>query len=289
MNDADAKASKAEKIRRDASLPMSDIQSNPITALGYKKLKDPKTGIVKVGDVDDFEERGSYNPVKNKMALNSVTLRNKPKLRDDVAKHELGHTASHALNPEPQQSTSHASKARATNKELETLRDKEENRQRRLDLTHSKDRTHRAAASSWSSNMHDRDQIALDKDNESLKNKARKTLYKAYGAPDRATMSDRDLGKTATGTIIPEETYMTIKERFYANLDLIREEAEQLDELRGYRKKKLFGKDPLVAVANRAINRMKLPPHKGKLSPEELKSNRKNRKVSQMAFDRMPD
>lgn len=70
----------------------------------------------------------------------------------------------------------------------------------------------------------------------------------------------------------------------------IREEVESLDELTGYKKKKLFGKDPLTAVANRAINRMKLPPNDGgKLSPKDRASNEKNRKVSQMAFDRMEE
>ena len=67
------------------------------------------------------------------------------------------------------------------------------------------------------------------------------------------------------------------------------EEVEQIDELTG-KKKKLFGKDPLSAVANRAINRMKLPPNDGsKLSPEKIASNKKNSKVSRMAFDRMEE
>lgn len=65
------------------------------------------------------------------------------------------------------------------------------------------------------------------------------------------------------------------------------EEVEQIDELTG-KNKKLFGKDPLLAVANRAIDRMKLPPNDGsKLSPEERASNKKNSKVYRMAFDKM--
>lgn len=67
------------------------------------------------------------------------------------------------------------------------------------------------------------------------------------------------------------------------------EEVEQIDELTG-KNKKLFGKDPLLAVARRAINRMKLPPNDGsKLSPEEIESNKKNSKVSRMAFDKMEE
>ena len=67
------------------------------------------------------------------------------------------------------------------------------------------------------------------------------------------------------------------------------EEVEQIDELTG-KKKKLFGKDPLSAVANRAIDRMKLPPNDGsKLSPEERASNEKNTKVARRAFERMEE
>ena len=67
------------------------------------------------------------------------------------------------------------------------------------------------------------------------------------------------------------------------------EEVEQIDELTG-KKKKPFGKDPLSAVANRAIDRMKLPPNDGsKLSPEEVRRNRLYGKVSRMAFDRMEE
>jgi hypothetical protein len=79
---------------------------------------------------------------------------------------------------------------------------------------------------------------------------------------------------------------MDIKENFYSKLQTIREEAEQLDELKGYGNKKL-----LLRVANRAINRMKLPPNDGsKLSTKEIASNKKNSKVSRRAFDKMePD
>ena len=67
------------------------------------------------------------------------------------------------------------------------------------------------------------------------------------------------------------------------------EEVEQIDELTG-KKKKPFGKDPLSAVANRAINRMKLPPNDGsRLSPEEVRRNKLYGKVSRMAFDRMEE
>lgn len=85
--------------------------------------------------------------------------------------------------------------------------------------------------------------------------------------------------------IVKAEDYISTAHDYL--MSEMNEEVEELDELTGYRKKKLFGKDKLVAVANRAVNRMKLPPDKGKLSPEELASNKKNRKVSQMAFDRM--
>ena len=78
--------------------------------------------------------------------------------------------------------------------------------------------------------MHDRDQQALDKINDTDRNRARQILYKKYGAADRSTMTDRDLGKTATGTIIPEEIKIDIKENFYQKLQ---ESREQLDELKG--------------------------------------------------------
>ena len=96
---------------------------------------------------------------------------------------------------------------------------------------------------------------------------------------------DTDLPEWVQSKITKAEDYISTAHDYL--MSEMNEETEQLDELTG-RKKKLFGKDPLVAVANRAIDRMKLPPNgTGKLSPEELASNKKNSKVSRWAFDRM--
>ena len=76
-----------------------------------------------------------------------------------------------------------------------------------------------------------------------------------------------------------------------AEITTMKEAVKHIEELTGYRKKKpFFGKDLLSAVANRAIDRMKLPPNDGsKLSPEEIADNKKNRRVSQRAFDKMEE
>lgn len=120
------------------------------------------------------------------------------------------------------------------------------------------------------------------KDKEELQGRIRKKHGEAWTETERIRKEKKSKGSEDTKKI---DKYRNRLAKIHNKLD-----EEQLDELRGYRKKKLFGKDPLVAVANRAINRMKLPPNDGKkLSPEELASNKKYRKVSQMAFDRMPD
>jgi hypothetical protein len=96
---------------------------------------------------------------------------------------------------------------------------------------------------------------------------------------------DTDLPEWVQSKITKAEDYISTAHDYL--MSEMNEETEQLDELTG-RKKKLFGKDPLVAVANRAIDRMKLPPNgTGKLSPEEIASNKKYSEVSRRAFDRM--
>lgn len=97
-----------------------------------------------------------------------------------------------------------------------------------------------------------------------------------------------DLPEWVQSKITKAEDYISTANEYLSSE--MTEEVEELDELTGYRKKKLFGKDPLVAVANRAIDRMKLPPNgPGKLSPKELESNKKNSKVAHRAFTKMEE
>lgn len=81
---------------------------------------------------------------------------------------------------------------------------------------------------------------------------------------------------------------MDIRENFHNKLQSIREAAEQLDErkgLKGWRKKKLFGKDPLGAVTRRAVDRMKVMPQNQK----EKEQNAKSSKILGWAADRSED
>ena len=98
---------------------------------------------------------------------------------------------------------------------------------------------------------------------------------------------DTDLPEWVQSKITKAEDYISTAHDYL--MSEMSEEVEQIDELTG-KKKKLFGKDPLSAVANRAINRMKLPPNDGsRLSPEEVRRNKLYGKVSRMAFDRMEE
>ena len=98
---------------------------------------------------------------------------------------------------------------------------------------------------------------------------------------------DTDLPEWVQSKITKAEDYISTAHDYL--MSEMSEEVEQIDELTG-KKKKPFGKDPLSAVANRAINRMKLPPNDGsRLSPEEVRRNKLYGKVSRMAFDRMEE
>lgn len=64
-----------------------------------------------------------------------------------------------------------------------------------------------------------------------------------------------------------------------------RDAKKQLDELTGYRKPRLFGKDPLAAVSKRAVDRMKVKPKNEK----EKAQNAKSSKVMRWVADRVED
>lgn len=220
----DTSAAKKAKAAADSKLDMDKIQSDPTTALGYEKVKDPKTGILSVKQDPDPGHWGSYSPGTNTLAISPNASPERYKM---TATHELGHAGSVATNP-----------SIAKMDPNDPALGREELRQRRADLNK---RTGKAREDSlaFTQDLNDRDQIALDKANDATRNKARQILYKKYGAPDRSTMSDKDLGKTATGSIIPEERAMSIRERFYANLNMIREDYDHVyksvaNQLQGY-------------------------------------------------------
>jgi len=202
---------KTIKSFKDKELPMDKIQNDPVLSYGYRSVKNKDYDAVDLNpEPDPKNNYGSYNPNTNQIYMNNKYKKSKDSYSSTI-RHELGHAASVNL--------------KGGMKNID--RDTEELRQRRRDIDTNKPNSYTYKSGvKWTQKLHDRDQISLDKDNESLKNKARKALYKDYGAPDRATMSDRDLGKTATGTIVPEETKMDIKENFYRKLQTIREEAE---------------------------------------------------------------
>ena len=201
---------KTIKASKDRELPMDKIQNDPVLSYGYRAVKNKDYDAVDLHKETNPENLGSYDMETNKISMNDKWKKSKEAYSATI-RHELGHASSVHLKGKDN-----------INKDTEELR------QRRKDID-----TNKPVTSAYKSGvketekLHDRDQISLDKDNEALKNKARKALYKDYGAPDRSTMSDRDLGKAATGTIVPEETKMNIKERFYDNLDMLREGIER--------------------------------------------------------------
>jgi hypothetical protein len=211
-------AIKTAKTATDNKLEMNKIQNDPIMSLGYDKTKNPNTGILPIEKEKNPNNYGSYSVKKNKI---SISDKLSPERYKSVSTHELGHAGSVEAN------SIKIKKAADGSSDLSNMGGKksEELRQRRLDLTY-RTGDPRKESLKWTQKLHDRDQISLDKINDNTRNKARKILYNKYGAPDRSTMSDRDLGKTATGTIIPEEMTLNIRENFYNKLHQIREETE---------------------------------------------------------------
>ena len=241
MPDRTNDAYKMAKKNIDSKLEIDNIQKDPKLALGYDTLKDKDTGILNIGREERKGTWGSFDPSKKSISVNKKDAQypNKP-ISDERFKatttHEIGHAASERLNPLNKKNGKYyygnmPLKYDSQNSNTGT----EELRQRRSDLTYRTGKP-REDSLKWTTALHDRDQQALDKINDTDRNKARQILYKKYGAADRSTMTDRDLGKTATGTIIPEEIKMDIKENFYSKLQTIREEAEQLDELSDVKK-----------------------------------------------------
>lgn len=259
---------KSVKQKSDNELEMDKIQNDPKLALGYDTLKDPKTGILPVRKDPPEGAWGSYNPDTKSIAMSRKDLNpvigkitnsgiKNADVRGRVARepdnpipkerykatttHEIGHAASERLNPANVKDgkwqygdmpLKYGSKRTPIATDSGKIRyhdpGTEELRQRRADLTYRTGKP-REDSLKWTTALNDRDQQALDKINDRDRSRSRQVLYKKYGAPDRSTMSDRDLGKAATGTIIPEETRMSIKERFYQKLQ---ESREQLDELK---------------------------------------------------------
>ena len=247
MPDRTNDAYKMAKKNIDSKLEMDNIQKDPKLALGYDTLKDKDTGILNIGQEARKDVWGSFNPSKKSISINKRVAQypNKP-ISDERFKatttHELGHAASERLNPVNKKDGKYnygnmPLKYGAKRTPVVTDTGKivyhdpgtEELRQRRADLTYRTGKP-REDSLKWTTALHDRDQQALDKINDTDRNRARQILYKKYGAADRSTMTDRDLGKTATGTIIPEEIKIDIKENFYQKLQ---ESREQLDELKG--------------------------------------------------------
>ena len=232
MPDRTNDAYKMAKKNIDSKLEMDNIQKDPKLALGYDTLKDKDTGILNIGQEARKDVWGSFNPSKKSISINKRDAQypNKP-ISDERFKatttHELGHAASERLNPVNKKDGKYnygnmPLKYGAKRTPVVTDTGKivyhdpgtEELRQRRADLTYRTGKP-REDSLKWTTALHDR---------------ARQILYKKYGAADRSTMTDRDLGKTATGTIIPEEIKIDIKENFYQKLQ---ESREQLDELKG--------------------------------------------------------
>lgn len=218
---------KAAKQKSDSNLEMNKIQNDPKLALGYDTLKDPKTGILPVKKNPVSGAWGSFDPTDKSISMRSkdIPARGIASREPDnplpaerykaTTTHEIGHAASERLNPvNKKDGTWHYGDMplkygakrtpRTTDGGKIQYHDPgtEELRQRRADLTYRTGKP-REDSLRWTQALNDRDQIALDNINDRDRNKARQILYKKYGASDRATMSDKDLGKAATGTIIP--------------------------------------------------------------------------------------
>ena len=293
---------KSVKKNIDSKLEMDKIQNDPKLALGYDTLKDKDTGIMPVKKNPPLGAWGSFNPGDKSISMRSKDMPARgiaSREPDDpipaerykaTTAHEIGHAASERLNPVNKKDGQYhygnmPLKYGANRTPVVTDTGKiryhdpgtEELRQRRADLTYRTGKP-REDSLKWTTALHDRDQQALDKINDTDRNRARQILYKKYGAADRSTMTDRDLGKTATGTIIPEEIKMDIKENFYSKLQIIREEAEQLDELRGHRGPE--GQKLLQKLGIRASKRMRSN------NPETAK---RNKKVMDVAYKNKKD
>jgi hypothetical protein len=109
-----------------------------------------------------------------------------------------------------------------------------------------------------------------------------KKVKEYRGVSESLLAAFNKLHEKNSANIFAEAKKMKIADEEY---DLNFEEVEELDELTGYRKKKWFGKDPLLAVAKRANDRIKVMPKNKK----ELATNIKYNKVAKNAFYRMEE
>lgn len=121
----------------------------------------------------------------------------------------------------------------------------------------------------------------LRKDTEKRRviNKLNSVVADTKHVDGSSSKQTKDIETLRNGYMRKNPMNVPIKEKFYDKLQQLREEQEQLDELKGYRSKK--GQKLLQKVQKRAVNRMIYAADKG-----DVNTARKNQSVSQNAWDR---
>jgi hypothetical protein len=195
------KLTKNTKQEIDDKINMSTIQNDPLLSLGYKNVKDEKTGIPNIGQrppsratsYGDYDIKNrtigiqKYHPLAPKGTLLD------PEKYKSVANHELGHSGSMTISP--------IKKTNIIQQKLDM--EGEEFRQRVLDLsTNRPDSEQYRGASRWTYEMDPAEKKYFSDKTDSLRKNAKAILSKEYNR-DRQINNTTELGKAATRTIIP--------------------------------------------------------------------------------------